>query len=92
MQRTKIQCRLRYHVCANRRPWRKPNNSSTLIITPFQMQIKHPELPRANKAVSSEKPDGGSTASNRSVLQQHVDFFDSDKDGESIRPVLTLQI
>ncbi len=45
-------------------------------------QIKHPELPRANKAVSAEKPDGGSTASNRSVLQQHVDFFDTDRDGE----------
>ena len=45
-------------------------------------QIQHPELPRANKAVSAEKPDGGSTASNRSVLQQHVDFFDTDRDGE----------
>ncbi|CAK0785462.1 hypothetical protein CVIRNUC_008671 [Coccomyxa viridis] len=44
-------------------------------------KIKHPELPRANKAVSAEKPDGGSTASNRSVLQQHVDFFDTDRDG-----------
>lgn len=45
-------------------------------------QIKQPHLPRANKAVSAEKPEGGSTASNRSVLQQHVDFWDSDKDGE----------
>lgn len=44
-------------------------------------KIKHPELPRANKAVSTEKPEGGNTASNRSVLQQHVDFFDTDHDG-----------
>ena len=46
------------------------------------LQIKHPELPRANKAVSAEKPEGGSTASNRSVLQQHVDFWDTDHDGK----------
>ena len=48
-----------------------------------RLQIKHPELPRANKAVSTEKPEGGNTASNRSVLQQHVDFFDTDHDGKS---------
>ena len=32
--------------------------------------------------MSTEKPEGGNTASNRSVLQQHVDFFDTDHDGE----------
>ena len=33
--------------------------------------------------MSAEKPEGGNTASNRSVLQQHVDFFDTDHDGKS---------
>lgn len=44
-------------------------------------QIPNPGLPRANKAVSAEKPSGGRSPSDRSVLQQHVDFFDFDKDG-----------
>lgn len=44
-------------------------------------QITNPGLPRANKAVSAEKPSGGRSPSDRSVLQQHVDFFDFDKDG-----------
>ena len=34
-------------------------------------------MPRANKAVSREKPEGSQVSSpNRSVLQQHVDFWD----------------
>lgn len=45
------------------------------------MQIPHPELPHATRAVSAEKPHGADTANNRTVLQQHVDFFDSDNDG-----------
>ncbi|KAK9918600.1 hypothetical protein WJX75_005236 [Coccomyxa subellipsoidea] len=45
-------------------------------------RIPHPELPHATRAVSAEKPHGADTANNRTVLQQHVDFFDSDNDGK----------
>lgn len=46
-------------------------------------QIPHPELPHATRAVSAERPTGGDTrVNNRTVLQQHVDFFDQDKDGQ----------
>jgi hypothetical protein len=41
-------------------------------------------VPRATKAVSIEKPDGGDSPDNRTVLQQHVDFFTS-KDGGRCR-------
>ncbi|EIE19761.1 Caleosin-domain-containing protein [Coccomyxa subellipsoidea C-169] len=44
-------------------------------------KMPNPGLPRANKAVSAEKPSGGPSPQDRTVLQQHVDFFDFDKDG-----------
>lgn len=38
--------------------------------------------PRANRAVTVERPEGTpGSPENRSVLQSHVDFFDTDKDG-----------
>ena len=39
-------------------------------------------MPHATKAVSMEKPDGADSPDNRTVLQQHVDFWDFDHDGE----------
>lgn len=46
------------------------------------MQIRDPGIPRATKAVTVEKPDGNmDSPDNRTVMQQHVDFFDFDKDG-----------
>lgn len=45
--------------------------------------IEKPGLPRANKAVSRDNPQGSEySASNRTVLQQHVDFWDRDRDGK----------
>ncbi|EFJ40618.1 hypothetical protein VOLCADRAFT_69295 [Volvox carteri f. nagariensis] len=44
--------------------------------------IPNPGMPRANKAVSREKPDGDPRSpTNRTVLQQHVMFWDRDSDG-----------
>ncbi|KAK9827453.1 hypothetical protein WJX74_003320 [Apatococcus lobatus] len=44
--------------------------------------IKNPGAPRATRAVSKEKPHGSdNSADNRTVLQQHVDFWDFDHDG-----------
>lgn len=45
--------------------------------------IPSPAVPRAFKTVSKEFPDGDEDAgpTNRTVLQQHVDFFDTDGDG-----------
>ena len=38
--------------------------------------------PRANRAVSLERPAGSPASADIStVLQQHVDFFDADQDG-----------
>ena len=38
--------------------------------------------PRANRAASLERPAGSpESADNRTVLQQHVDFFDTNQDG-----------
>ena len=46
--------------------------------------MPNPGLARATKAVSAEKPSGTSSSpKDRTVLQQHVDFFDFDKDGET---------
>ncbi|BDA46813.1 Peroxygenase 1 [Coccomyxa sp. Obi] len=55
----------------------------TLTGVPLNLdQIPHAELPHATRAVSVERPHGGdTTVNNRTVLQQHVDFFDQNKDG-----------
>ncbi|KAK9918518.1 hypothetical protein WJX75_004673 [Coccomyxa subellipsoidea] len=48
----------------------------------FGSKMPNPGLARATKAVSAEKPSGTSSSpKDRTVLQQHVDFFDFDKDG-----------
>lgn len=38
--------------------------------------ISHPELARVHVAVTKECPNGSANPPKRSVLQQHVDFFD----------------
>lgn len=44
--------------------------------------MENPGMPRANKAVSAEVPDGSpESPENRTVLQQHVMFWDRDNDG-----------
>ena len=44
--------------------------------------MRDPGIPRATKAVTIEKPEGNmDSPDNRTVMQQHVDFFDFDKDG-----------
>jgi len=43
--------------------------------------VKNPGVSRVNVAPSKEKPEGGDSPRNRTVLQQHVDFWDEDKDG-----------
>ncbi|GLC42503.1 hypothetical protein PLESTB_001105000 [Pleodorina starrii] len=44
--------------------------------------IHNPGMPRANKAISKERPEGDARApANRTVLQQHVMFWDRDNDG-----------
>lgn len=44
--------------------------------------IPHPGMPRANKAISKENPEGSATSpSNATTLQQHVQFWDFDGDG-----------
>ncbi|KAK9807866.1 hypothetical protein WJX72_011603 [[Myrmecia] bisecta] len=43
--------------------------------------IKNAGAPRANQVVSKEEPEGRAAVPNRTVLQQHVDFWDFDKDG-----------
>eukprot|EP00198_Chlamydomonas_reinhardtii_P006031 XP_001695367.1 predicted protein [Chlamydomonas reinhardtii] len=44
--------------------------------------IPNPGMPRANKAISRERPDGDPRApADRTVLQQHVMFWDRDNDG-----------
>eukprot|EP00882_Tetradesmus_deserticola_P000354 GHRQ01000390.1.p1 GENE.GHRQ01000390.1~~GHRQ01000390.1.p1 ORF type:complete len:244 (+),score=101.33 GHRQ01000390.1:151-882(+) len=47
-------------------------------------KLPHPGAPRANKAISVEKPNGSPAHLARedySVMQQHVAFFDRDNDG-----------
>lgn len=44
--------------------------------------IPHPDIPRAHKAVSKEVPEGSpETPNNRTVMQQHIMFWDRDNDG-----------
>ncbi|KAG2492156.1 hypothetical protein HYH03_009647 [Edaphochlamys debaryana] len=44
--------------------------------------MPNPGMPRANKAVSREKPEGDPRSpADRTVLQQHVMFWDRDNDG-----------
>jgi peroxygenase len=44
--------------------------------------IKNPGAPRANQIATKEDPNGRDTGvPNRTVLQQHVDYWDFDKDG-----------
>lgn len=48
----------------------------------LEEKINNPGMPRATKAISAEKPNGSEDSpNNRTVLQQHVDFWDEDKDG-----------
>ncbi|GIL80563.1 hypothetical protein Vretimale_16017 [Volvox reticuliferus] len=50
--------------------------------TDLDKYIANPGMPRANKAISKEKPNGDPRApANRTVLQQHVMFWDRDNDG-----------
>ena len=54
--------------------------------------MKDPGIPRATKAVTVEKPDGNlDSPDNRTVMQQHVDFFDFDKDGVPCSMCSTVQ-
>ena len=47
------------------------------VPTDLDHYISKPHIPRANVAVDKEFPDGTPGApTNRTVLQQHVDFFD----------------
>lgn len=47
----------------------------------LEQRVKNPGVARANCAPTMDTPDGGDNPSNRTVLQQHVDFWDEDKDG-----------
>jgi hypothetical protein len=66
----------------------KASTPAPFIPQPLNIQPKpkHPNkgVPRANQAVSREKPDGSAPALARgdyTVMQQHVAFFDTDSDG-----------
>ncbi|KAK9809514.1 hypothetical protein WJX73_007320 [Symbiochloris irregularis] len=49
----------------------------------LEKNVSNSGVPRATKAVSHEKPDGSkSSPSDRTVLQQHVDYWDFDNDGK----------
>lgn len=47
----------------------------------LEKKVKNPGLPRANCCPTVDIPDGGDNPSQRTVLQQHCDFWDEDKDG-----------
>jgi peroxygenase len=58
------------------------------VPTDLEQYIDRPEIARANMVLDKEHPDGvqhtftmNRDPLNRSVLQQHVDFFDEDGDG-----------
>ncbi|KAJ3102235.1 hypothetical protein HDU97_000671 [Phlyctochytrium planicorne] len=53
--------------------------------TQLETRLKNPGLPRANTAPSAEKPESQveplAQCDQKSVLQQHIHFFDRDKNG-----------
>lgn len=49
--------------------------------TDIDQRIENPGLPRANYIISKENPNPLNTNNPKSVLQQHVDFFDRNHDG-----------
>eukprot|EP00879_Flechtneria_rotunda_P028503 GHRR01030626.1.p1 GENE.GHRR01030626.1~~GHRR01030626.1.p1 ORF type:complete len:149 (-),score=21.49 GHRR01030626.1:195-641(-) len=54
------------------------------VPTDLDKDIPHPGVPRANKAVSKENPNGSPAnlaREDHTVMQQHADFFDRDQDG-----------
>lgn len=46
-----------------------------------EKHIQNPGIARAYAAPSIDKPEGSEGPTNRTVLQQHCDFWDEDKDG-----------
>jgi peroxygenase len=52
-------------------------------VTEYNLGIPYPQIPRALVAPDAENPSGTPGYNNRglSVLQQHVSFFDRNKDG-----------
>ena len=49
---------------------------------PKDLTLENPGLPRVNIAADVEHPNGSDDAKkNMSVLQQHIEFFDRDKNG-----------
>lgn len=47
----------------------------------LEQTVENPGIARANCCPTKDTPDGGDNPSNRTVLQQHCDFWDEDKDG-----------
>ncbi|DBA86838.1 hypothetical protein WJX79_007684 [Trebouxia sp. C0005] len=47
----------------------------------LEKHVKNPGVARVNCCPTVDTPDGGDNPSNRTVLQQHCDFWDEDKDG-----------
>ncbi|RUS34965.1 Caleosin related protein-domain-containing protein, partial [Jimgerdemannia flammicorona] len=64
---------------------RAPVTSKRPVPTDLEQYIDHPAIPRASEAVSKEMPNGTKNyeaiKDERTVLQQHVSFFDRDHDG-----------
>lgn len=61
-----------------------PITEARPVPTGLDSKLPHPGLPRVNKAVSAESPNGSPAhlaREDHSVMQQHVDFFDRDQDG-----------
>ncbi|KAG2447872.1 hypothetical protein HYH02_007328 [Chlamydomonas schloesseri] len=62
-----------------------PQYPATMAFRPpegLDQVIPNPGMPRANKAISRERPDGDPRSpADRTVLQQHVMFWDRDNDG-----------
>ncbi|CAG8521626.1 3779_t:CDS:2 [Ambispora gerdemannii] len=55
----------------------------SLVTSINEVPVTKQRAPRATVAASRENPNGtpGRNIKNRTVLQQHVDFFDTDRDG-----------